>query len=472
MAEFRRVGGRGACVALALLCLLGPGSAASETVEEEPAPESEDDIQGWIKRHVDDVLGRGEEEEEEDDTSILADVRRRLRTLPPFREGSRLRLTLRSYYMYGKLKSNERREAWVYGGSAFYESDWLADRVALGGELFTSLPIHAPGDRDGTALLRPRQRSYTVLGQSYAKVRIGERHIASLYRQTYDLPYLNRQYNRMTPNTFEGYTLAGEFGEEGGEHHLAYTAGYVTRIKQRNSDRFLPMGEVAAPDEDPKRGTALGGALYSSSDGYSLGVMNLYTRDVLNILYVTADHKLALTDEIALRGVLQFTDQRSVGDDLITGSSFDTQTAAAQLSGSWRGLRIRLAGSTTASEAKIRTPWGLSPTPLWSMLGTGFQRADEDAWLVGVSMNLRSLGIDGLSASMHFVRGSGARDETSGDSLPDQRELDMTFDYRPQGGFLRGWWFRVRGAFLSEEEGGGASQNELRIILNYDLPIL
>jgi hypothetical protein len=105
------------------------------------------------------------------------------------------------------------------------------------------------------------------------------------------------------------------------------------------------------------------------------------------------------------------------------------------------------------------------------MLGAGFQRADEEAWLIGLSWAASRIGIEGLSTSLHYARGVGARDETTGRSLEDQGELDVTVDYRLQKGPLKGLWLRVRAAFL-DEAGGGDSQNELRVIFNYDLPIL
>jgi hypothetical protein len=227
----------------------------------------------------------------------------------------------------------------------------------------------APASAVGTAEEAPPPESVEEIkpaleGQTYAKLRLGESQMATLYRQFYQLPYVNRNYNRMTPNTFEGYSLQGGFGGEPDSPRFVYVAGYISKIKQRNSQRFVSMGAVAAPDAEPKRGTWMAGGLWAPSKRSSIGVLNYYTRDVLNIFYAEAHRTWSTQRGLAVRGSLQFTDQRSVNDDLITGSSFDTRTAAAQLSASWNAAILRVALQTTSSEAPIRTPWGLAPTPL------------------------------------------------------------------------------------------------------------
>jgi hypothetical protein len=442
--------------------LAGRASASGESHHEDaPAPDSVEDYQEPMEEHfVEPPVRR----------PLVEALERTLRRIPYLPEQSRLELKLRTYYLYGKQKSNSRREAWAYGGSVLYETGWLAERLALGAEFFTSQPIHAPSDRAGTVLLRPVQRPYSVVGQAYAKLRLRPSHELRLYRQMYDTPYTNKQDSRMTPNTFEGYSLQGEFSGTDGAS-LRYLAGYVSRIKERNSDRFVPMSQAGLLQLDSKRGTWVAGALYAPTDRLKLGAINYHTSDVLNIFYATVRHTRAFTDALSVRTELQLTDQRSVGDDLITGESFDTQLVAGQVAASYRGAILRLAFSTTSDEARIRSPWGSKPSPLSLML-SDFDRADEDAWGVGFSYDFRRLGLEGLSGFLSYARGNDAREAASGQSLRNQSEFDVTLDYRIERGRLRGLWFRIRGAFLNERGGGAESQNQLRVIVNYEIPVL
>jgi hypothetical protein len=105
-----------------------------------------------------------------------------------------------------------------------------------------------------------------------------------------------------------------------------------------------------------------------------------------------------------------------------------------------------------------------------SLMESDFDRAGEDAWLVGLAYDFERLGLRGLSAFFNFARGTGARDPANGQALPDEREYDLTVDYRvARKGWLEGLWLRLRGAVL---ESGDNTQTEVRLILNYAFPVL
>jgi hypothetical protein len=67
--------------------------------------------------------------------------------------------------------------------------------------------------------------------------------------------------------------------------------------------------------------------------------------------------------------------------------------------------------------------------------------------------------------------GYDGRIDPEDERFTDQWEFDATVDYRFQKGFLKGLWIRVRGA-TREVVGGPGDVDQLRVIVNYDLPIL
>ena len=450
-----------AAVALALALALPESArgAGEDYYEENPAP-----------AELGEIPTSFEPEPREERRPVVDAIRRALETLPFFSEDGALELKLRSYYLYGKLLANERRETWAYGGTLRYDSGWWRNRVGLELRLSTSQPLHAPSDRDGARLLRPRQRQYAVLDRSALRVRLADGHELRLYRQGYELPFLNEQDSRMTPNAHEGYSLHGSHAGNG--YRLRYVGGYVARMKERDSDRFRPMGTVAAPEAEPKRGLWMGGAAVKLADRFEVGAIHYHSPDVLDLFYTAADASWLLSDELALRLRGSYTDQRSTGDDLLTGAAFDTHQTTLAASTSFRAAILHVAVARTGGEAAIRSPWGSRPSPLSLMLND-FDRAGEDAWLVGVSYNGTRLGLERWSAFANFARGSGARSD-AGARVPDRQELDLTVDYRIEDGRWRGFWLRVRGAFVRERGAGGTdeTQNELRVILNYDVAFL
>ncbi len=95
------------------------------------------------------------------------------------------------------------------------KTGYFLDHIAFGVTGYTSVPLYAPDDRDGTLLLKPGQEGYAVLGEAYADIRIIDGLNLYIGRKGIDTPFINRNDTRMTPNTFELIVLQGrvEFDE-------------------------------------------------------------------------------------------------------------------------------------------------------------------------------------------------------------------------------------------------------------------
>jgi hypothetical protein len=435
--------------------LAHPTAWSSEgTLDDEPAPDSVEGLHGPLDQPFRERIR---------EETLFPRLKRKLQTLPSFFRDTELVLKPRWYYFSRRDLDDDRQNAWTFGGSLAYRSGWWKDFLSVGVEAFSSWKVVGKERHDGTLLLKPGQESYSVVGLLYAQLR-HEDQVLTLYRQELDLPYVNKRYNRMTPNTFEGYTLQGAFSK------FNYIVGHLTRMKKRNEDNFSPMSEAAGVPGGRSRGLTLTGVQYSPSERLSIGAINYFGKDYLNIFYAETGYTRSLTDELSLKLEAQFTDQRSVGDDLLTGSSFNTWVLGGRAAISLRNAILTAAFSTTDDEAAVQSPFGSYPGYL-SLMQRNFFRADEDAWLVGLSYTFSRLGMSGLSAYANFARGVGARDADTGAALGDHTELDLTIDYRLKEGLWRGFWLRLRGSLL-KEDGAAERSKEVRIILNYQIPVL
>ncbi len=188
-------------------------------------------------------------------------LKERLENTHPFLRDSKLTLHIRSGYFFEEQFDNSKKEAWALGGWLEYQSGWLFDHLGVASTVYTSQPLYAPKDRDGTIMLEPGQTGFTVLGQLYGRIKIWEENEFRFFRQTYDNPYINKNDGRMVPDTFEGYTFRGALGDEKSWGAVKYVAGYVSKIKERNEDQFVWMSEDAGADV--ARGTIMAGALFS-----------------------------------------------------------------------------------------------------------------------------------------------------------------------------------------------------------------
>jgi hypothetical protein len=398
-------------------------------------------------------------------------AKEQLKDTDPFFRDTKLGVNLRTYYFYQDNYPNttpQISEAWAIGGSLSYQSGWFLDHFALGAVLYTSQPLYAPDDRDGTHLLKPGQEGYTVLGQLYGRVKLLEQNFVNLYRYGYNTPFINENDNRMTPNTFEGYTFQGASGGKDGAPGFRYGGGYITKIKERDSDEFVWMSKDAGATVD--RGVALAGANFALGR-FSIGAFDYYCDGVINIGYAEANYTLPLTQKLGLLFAVQFTDQRSVGADLLKGYAFSVNQLGAKGEMSYGGAVFTLGFTTDSSGADLQSPWGDYPG-YTSVQVQDFNRAGEKALLVKASYDFTGLGLEGMTAEALFVHGWDRINPSTGKGVPNENELDLDLQWKPKTGFFQNFWPRIRYAIVHQYEGQERYIHNLRIIVNYPFSFL
>ncbi len=395
--------------------------------------------------------------------SVFPRLRQRLDTATPFWRDTSLRLHPRVYYFGRDRESASNSEALAYGGWLDYSSGLWHDRIKLNAALYTTQRAYGPGDKDGTLLLKEGQNGFTVLGKANLELKLREDISAKLYRQSFNLPYLNRNDSRMVPNTFEAYTLVKR-----PLHNWPFLLSHVRQMKRRERDDFISMSESAGFKGTDEPLTVVA-ARYDFTDDINLGATSQYSWEFMNTFYAEFNGLWRFPDDWALRLGGQYTDQRSVGDEI--GGDFDTHVYGGKLAASYRSATLTLAFSSTDDGARIRNPYGGYPGYL-SLMIKSFNRADEDAWLIGASYDFARIGAPGLSSFVNYAQGNTP--DSGSNASPDQREFDITVDYRFQSDALKGLWLRARAAFVDQENdvAGASDVNDIRVILNYDLPIL
>ena len=357
-------------------------------------------------------------------TQVQDEIEEKLPPLPDFFRDTDLKLRVRSYYFDRNNASASDNLAWALGGWVDYLSGWAFGRFRLGATWYTLQKLYGPKDKDGTLLLKPDQSGFDVLGQAFAEVKLGEGTMVRVFRQAFDFPYLNRRDDRMVPVTYEAYVI---------EHKLVspvdWVVGHVRKIKPRDSHRFRSMSEAAGADGTDD-GLTMAGLHYRMNEHIDIGLIEHYAWNVMNTLYVEGNAVIRAEKELPLRFSLQYTDQRSIGSAWL--GYFQTRHLGTQLSVSWQGLIVSVAGSWTDENRGIFKPYGGSPSYLSSMIAD-FDRAGESAWGIAISYDLQDLDwLNGLSLFILYARGYPSTD------APDQAEWDVTLDFRPTRGKLEG----------------------------------
>ncbi len=425
---------------------------------EKPAPESADDIvspldASFKKRRLEGPFFPG--------------LKNYLQDLPPFFRDTKLGANFRTYDFrrdndgFFDADGSDNNKAWAVGGSINYESGLLLDRIKVGGSYFTSQRVTGKRNEGATLMLEEVQNGFDVLGEAYVDVSFTEGLSFRGYRQSFGMPYLNRDDSRMVPITHEAYILAGREVIK----NVIFIGGYVSKIKLRPNDSFKPISRVLG-DEDSNEGLLIAGARYLFNEDFDIGAISYYSFDVLNTFYAETNYLTYLTEEIPVSLSAQFTDQRSIGSE--QAGRFDTRTGGARAAISYKGFILTLAGTKTNDNQSILSPYGGKPTYLSLMLDD-FDRVDEEAWLVGLSYDFSSIGIEGLSAFMNYAE--GYTPDSGQNASPDQKEFDITIDYRPPFIPLNSLWLRYRYG-NRDREGDGVDRTDNRFIINFDIPLL
>ncbi len=265
----------------------------------------------------------------------------------------------------------------------------------------------------------------------------------------------------MVPNTFEAYALVGKEIQ-----NTSFHVAQVTKMKKRDSYKFVYMSE-AAGIKDTDEGVTMTGGRYDFRENANIGILSQYAWELWNTVYAEANAVFDLTEQIGLKVSAQYTDQRSVGDEL--DGDFSTYAVGGRVALGYRGAILTLAYTSTDNDSETRNPFGGHPG-YTALMVEDFNRAGEDAWLAGLSFDFSKLSVEGLSAFAKYAHGNTPDSGTH--ASPDQEELDFTVDYEIKEGRLKGLWLRLRAAFLNQNGFAANDVEDFRIILNFPLQIL
>jgi hypothetical protein len=371
---------------------------------------------------------------------------------------TQFKINFRTFYFDRDKLDGSESESFAIGGSAGIKTGYFLDHISFGATGYTSQHLYGDEDKDGALLLEPGQEGYTVLGELYADIRIVDDLNLYVGRKEFDTPFINRNDVRMTPNTFEAITLQGRLKLKE-EASIKYGLGYFDAIKERNSDEFVSMAEDAGADVD--RGVFTAGALYQKGD-FSIGAIDYYCPDIINIGYAEAKMAFPINEDWKPRLAIQFTDQRSVGDELLQDDGFSAQQYGIKAELPVGPALFSAAYTHTTDGANMQSPWSGYPG-YTSVQVEDFNRAGEGAIMLRAAYEFTA--VDGLSAYALWVHGTDP--DVSGQYAKD--EYDMNLQWAPSKGVLKGLSLRLRYAIVEQRGGDADTLNDIRVICNYTL---
>jgi len=395
--------------------------------------------------------------------AVIPGLQEGMSKLPPFLRDTDLNVRFRTFYFNRQNDNNTASETWAMGGWIQYTSGWLLDTFAMGTTYYLSVPLYAPDNSPGSLLVTPGQGTISVVGEAWGAFRYQEYALLKGGRVKIDDGYVNPQDNRMIPNTFEGLTLSGKLD------WVRYNVGYLWTIKPRDSNDFVSMSRQAGA-AGSSEGVVLTSVALTPIKDLLVYVGNDYGLDVFNTLFLKGEYTHPFTKDLKLQTGLQFTDQRSVGDDLV--GEFKTWNVGAGARVVWRGLSVGTAMHFTGPGSDIRTPWGTWPGYL-SLQVTEFDRANEKAFGVGLKYDfggtLMPFQLPGFSTQFIFAAGFDRENPATGAKLANTYEGNLDLIYNVPA--VKGLSLRFRNAYVGRGNPGNPLM-DFRIIANYELNLL
>ncbi len=229
----------------------------------------------------------------------------------------------------------EKQQYSAIGGYFGYETAPIYN-TSVGATLYTSQPFgHNPDNRKGLGGLyenNGEQESYTVFGEAFIKFEIDD-HLIKVGRQ--EMPayrFVSLSDIRMTPLTHEGAIYENTFF-----NHFKLNFAYITKMKERNAEKFIDMAAASrlkekAPsgktlirgDYDPtdydssgyigsEKEMSMAGLIYTN-DTFSVEGWNYYINDFVNTLYLYGQYNITpVNSDSALSLSAQYANQQDVG---------------------------------------------------------------------------------------------------------------------------------------------------------------
>jgi predicted porin len=172
---------------------------------------------------------------------------------------------------------------------------------------------------------------------------------------------------------------------------------------------------------------------------------------------------MALAEERELRFAAQYTDQQATGDELLKGTDFTGRQFGLKAELALGPALLTAAYTGTDDETGMQNPWSGYPG-YTSVQVEDFNRAGEDALLLRASYNFPK--VPGLSAYVLWVSGSDPESPTE----YARDEYDFNLQWSPAAGALKGLMFRLRYAYIDQDDGSDLS--DFRLMVYYDPPKL
>ncbi|NLD36063.1 MAG: OprD family porin [Desulfatiglans sp.] len=366
----------------------------------------------------------------------------------------------RTYFFQRDYDTRNTREDIATGGMVYYNSGELYG-ISLGLAFYTGQGMGLnDDDKDVYGLLdrgaNGDHENFTVLGEAYIKAAFSDTTL-KLGRQELELPWVNTDDNRLTPQSTNAYTITNN-----SINVLELLFSYITRMRGKASESFVSMTEYA--DIPADKHVAAFGLTYKGISDLEIQAWNFHAEDFINNIYMKAIYSGETYKGLAWHLAGQYLKQDDTGDSL--GGMVDTYMYGLEAGIKKHGLSFSLAVSDIGDN-DIFYPWGHDF--MVSAIVNDLYQAEGKGWMATLAYDFAEVGIPGLTSKIVYA--DMDTPDSGRNASTDVTEKDITLTYKFKG-LLEGLGIRTRYGIIGQDESiGGEDYNDLRIQLTYDFEI-
>lgn len=363
----------------------------------------------------------------------------------------------RTYYFERDYDDSNTRQDIATGGMFYYTTGELKG-VNLGIAFYTGQGMGLNNDdRDVYGLLAKdtngNHENFTVVGESYIKA-VFQDTTLKLGRQELELPWVNTDDNRLTPQSTNAYTIINNSIPE-----LELFFSHITRMRGKASESFVSMTEYAELSAD-KPMSAIG-TTYKGVKDLDIQAWDFFGHDFINNLYLKAIYSREMEGLFKWHLIAQHLKQNDIGDSV--GGSVDTYMYGIEGGIETHGLEISLVGSSIGDDDVIY-PWGHDF--LVSAVVCDLYQAEGKGWRAVLVYDCSEIDVPGLIAKVAYAHFNTP--DQGNNASPDTNETDFDLRYKFKG-YLEGMGIRTRYGIIDQDESlGGEDYTDLRIQFTYD----
>lgn len=401
----------------------------------------------------------------DDEPVLFQDLKQRLQSTDPFFRDLRFSLYTRTHVLDRDNAVGVPSNAWAAGSALALRTGFFDDWLQLEFAGATSQPLWAPEGEGGTLLLTDNQAEVSSLAIANAHLR-GFGQELTIGRQLVKTPYINPQDNRMIPNAVEGVALMRRRDEA---QTFDYGFGYLWGFKARDSSYFVPFSQELGVEED--RGVAIAGAKVVPLKGLTLGAIEYLIPDVLNTAFAEADWIIDAAP-LQLRVSVNYTDQQTVGADLIAGGPYETRQFSERFAASYANATLLVAASQNGDGAALQSPFGSFPA--YTVLDQlNFNNAGQETVVIGAAYDFSHVLLEGLKFQTRYGWSWGAL-EAQGLPAGRQNEFNIELEYLPTSGPLKNIHVQLfySDVVFPNAAPGETQQPQVHGIVTYLIPLL